>query len=125
MARALSGGAVYVSDKPGEHDLPLLRQLVLPDGRILRGLLPGRPTRDALFADVLRDGRSLAKVWNANSYTGAVGVFHLQARLAFLGRLGRNAGGEGGREWAGGGGCAALRACARAAKLAGAAPLFA
>ena len=81
MARALSGGAVYVSDKPGEHDLPLLRQLVLPDGRILRGLLPGRPTRDALFSDVLRDGRSLAKVWNANAYTGAVGVFHLQARV--------------------------------------------
>lgn len=78
MARAVSGGAVYVSDKPGEHDTELLRQLVLPDGSILRGRLPGRATRDCVFKDVLRDGVSLLKVWNLNAVTGTVGVFHLQ-----------------------------------------------
>lgn len=62
MARAVSGGAVYVSDKPGQHDFTLLRRLVLPDGYVLRAQLPGRPTRDCLFADVLRDNRSLLKV---------------------------------------------------------------
>lgn len=62
MARAVSGGAVYVSDKPGQHDFSLLRKLVLPDGSILRALLPGRPTRDCLFTDVLRDRHSLLKV---------------------------------------------------------------
>lgn len=62
MARAVSGGAVYVSDKPGQHDFTLLRRLVLPDGYVLRAQLPGRPTRDCLFADVLRDYRSLLKV---------------------------------------------------------------
>jgi hypothetical protein len=40
----------------------LLKQLVLPDGSILRGTLPGRPTRDSLFSDVLRDGTSALKV---------------------------------------------------------------
>eukprot|EP00887_Chlorella_sp_A99_P005545 scaffold1.g5545.t1 len=50
-ARAISGGPVYVSDKPGQHDFPLMRRLVLPDGSVLRCLLPGRPTRDCLFAD--------------------------------------------------------------------------
>ena len=62
-ARTLSGGAVYVSDFPGAHDFDLLRRLVLPDGGILRARLPGRPTRDCLFADPLRDGRTLLKVW--------------------------------------------------------------
>ncbi len=53
---------MYVSDKPGDHDFPLLHSLVLPDGSVLRCLQPGRPTRDCLFLDVLRDGRSLLKV---------------------------------------------------------------
>ncbi|KAG2488978.1 hypothetical protein HYH03_012419 [Edaphochlamys debaryana] len=78
VARAVSGGPLYVSDKPGEHDFALLHSLVLPDGSVFRGELPGRPTRDCLFADVLRDGRSLLKVWNTNPVTGVVGVFHLQ-----------------------------------------------
>ncbi len=59
--RALSGGAVYVSDYPGKHNFDILRKLVLPDGSILRAQLPGRPTRDALFYDVLRDNTSLLK----------------------------------------------------------------
>lgn len=78
MARAISGGAVYVSDKPGEHDFDLLRALVLEDGSVLRALLPGRPTRDALFTDPLRDTVSLSKVWNTNRVVGVVGVFNLQ-----------------------------------------------
>ncbi|GIM11600.1 hypothetical protein Vretimale_15098 [Volvox reticuliferus] len=61
-ARAVSGGPVYVSDKPGEHDFALLHTLVLPDGSVLRCSQPGRPTRDCLFADVLRDGKTLLKV---------------------------------------------------------------
>lgn len=44
------------SDKPGEHDFEVLKKLVLPDGSVLRAQLPGRPTRDCLFADPARDG---------------------------------------------------------------------
>uniref|UniRef100_A0A0E0R7R8 Uncharacterized protein n=1 Tax=Oryza rufipogon TaxID=4529 RepID=A0A0E0R7R8_ORYRU len=39
-ARAVSGCAIYVSDKPGNHDFNLLKKLVLPDGSILRAKLP-------------------------------------------------------------------------------------
>lgn len=53
---------MYVSDYPGSHDFDLLRSLVLEDGTVLRSLLPGRPTRDCLFRDVLRDDESLLKV---------------------------------------------------------------
>lgn len=62
-ARAISGGAVYVSDTPGAHDFDLLRRLVLPDGRVPRPLAPALPTRDCLVADVTKDNRSLLKVW--------------------------------------------------------------
>ena len=53
---------MYVSDKPGQHDFGILKQLVLSDGSVLRGLLPGRPTLDCLFLDPLRDNKSLLKV---------------------------------------------------------------
>jgi hypothetical protein len=41
-ARAVGGGAIYVSDKPGVHDFELLRSLVLPDGSTLRPKHAGR-----------------------------------------------------------------------------------
>ncbi|GKV36479.1 hypothetical protein SLEP1_g44606 [Rubroshorea leprosula] len=77
-ARAIGGCAIYVSDKPGHHDFNLLRKLVLPDGSILRAKLPGRPTRDCLFNDPARDGKSLLKIWNVNDFTGVVGIFNCQ-----------------------------------------------
>lgn len=63
-ARAVSGGPIYVSDRPGHTDCNLLRRLVLPDGSVLRCRLPGRPTTDCLFEDVSRDGRTALKVWS-------------------------------------------------------------
>lgn len=77
-ARAVGGCAIYVSDKPGHHDFNLLKKLVLPDGSILRAKLPGRPTRDCLFCDPTRDGKSLLKIWNLNNLSGVVGVFNCQ-----------------------------------------------
>lgn len=46
----------FSSDKPGNHNFDLLKKLILPDGSVLRAQLPGRPTRDCLFADPARDG---------------------------------------------------------------------
>ncbi|KAL8492825.1 hypothetical protein ACS0TY_024138 [Phlomoides rotata] len=77
-ARAISGGPVYVSDAPGKHNFDLLKKLVLPDGTILRALLPGRPTKDCLFSDPARDGVSLLKIWNMNKYNGVLGVYNCQ-----------------------------------------------
>ncbi|MCD7450565.1 flavodoxin-like fold protein [Datura stramonium] len=77
-ARAVGGCAIYVSDKPGQHDFSLLKKLVLPDGSILRAKLPGRPTRDCLFSDPARDGTSLLKIWNLNDFNGVIGVFNCQ-----------------------------------------------
>jgi len=78
IRRAVSGAAIYVSDRPGQHDFELLRRMVFPDGTVLRALQPALPTRDCLFNDVLRDGKSLLKVWNVNRYCGILAVFNLQ-----------------------------------------------
>lgn len=77
-ARAVGGCPIYVSDKPGNHNFDLLKKLILPDGSVLRAQLPGRPTRDCLFADPARDGTSLLKVWNVNKCSGVIGVFNCQ-----------------------------------------------
>jgi raffinose synthase len=57
-ARMISGGPVYVSDKPGAHDPALLARLALPGGLLLQPLLPGRPTRDCLFSDPCRSAEA-------------------------------------------------------------------
>ncbi|XVF08804.1 hypothetical protein REPUB_Repub07fG0035000 [Reevesia pubescens] len=77
-ARALSGSAVYVSDKPGSHNFDVIKKLVLPDGSILRARYAGRPTRDCLFLDPVTDGKSLLKIWNLNKLSGIIGVFNCQ-----------------------------------------------
>ncbi|KAJ8431417.1 hypothetical protein Cgig2_004449 [Carnegiea gigantea] len=77
-SRAVGGCAVYVSDKPGNHDFKILRKLVLPDGSILRARYAGRPTRDCLFKDPVMDGESLMKIWNLNKLAGVLGVFNCQ-----------------------------------------------
>jgi raffinose synthase len=77
-ARAVSGGPVYVSDAPGCHDFSILSTLVLPDGRVLRAKLPGRATADCLFRDVMRDGMTLLKIWNANPHALVVATLHVQ-----------------------------------------------
>ncbi|XVE56685.1 hypothetical protein DITRI_Ditri04bG0030500 [Diplodiscus trichospermus] len=77
-ARALSGSAVYVSNKPGSHNFDIIKKLVLPDGTILRARHAGRPTRDCLFNDPVADGKSLLKIWNLNKLSGVIGVFNCQ-----------------------------------------------
>ena len=77
-ARAVSGGPLYVSDRPGKHDPELLRKLVLPDGTHLRCSQPGRPTRDTLFTDPNTDGESALKIWNTNAKTGVLATFNVQ-----------------------------------------------
>lgn len=78
-ARAVSGGPVYVSDKPGVHDPQLLKRLVFPDGTILRTQSPARPTVDCLFKNVMEDGVTALKIWSRNhAGGGVVAAFNVQ-----------------------------------------------
>ena len=75
--RAVSGGPVYVSDKPGAHNFDLLKKLVLPDGSVLRADGPGIPTRDTLFVDPTKDN-ALLKIMNTlgGGAAGVLGLFN-------------------------------------------------
>jgi raffinose synthase len=77
-ARAVSGGPVYVSDKPSSHDFALLRELVCSDGRVLRAQGIAVPTRDCLFSDPIQEAR-LFKVVNRNRCNWVIGVFNAQS----------------------------------------------
>ncbi len=74
-SRAVSGGPIYVSDKPGEHDFDLLRKLVCSDGTVLRCDGPAVPTLDSLCIDPTLDD-ALLKIWNRNGKSGIIGVFN-------------------------------------------------
>jgi raffinose synthase len=91
-ARAISGGPVYVSDKPESHDFSLLSKLMLRDGRILRSKQPAVPSRDSLF----EDGRTLprvTKIVNFNEVAGralpigVLGIFNCYYNETGIGQV--------------------------------------
>jgi raffinose synthase len=74
-ARAISGSAVYVSDRPDGHDFGLLQRLVLSDGTVPRPRSIALPTRDCLFSNPLREP-VLFKIFNWNRGSAVVGLFN-------------------------------------------------
>ena len=77
-ARAVSGGPVYVSDKPGASDFSLLKKLTTSDGKVLRADRPGVPSADCLFVDPRVEGR-LLKVTNRVGGGAVIGLFNCHA----------------------------------------------
>jgi raffinose synthase len=75
VARALSGGPIYIGDAPGRHDLAILKRLALPDGRVFRADRPALPTRDCVFHNVSTEPVPL-KISNRCGSIGVVGAFH-------------------------------------------------
>lgn len=75
-SRAISGGPIYISDTVGNHNFPLLKQFVLPDGSILRCQYYALPTKDCLFEDPLHDGKTMLKIWNLNKVVIIQGSFY-------------------------------------------------
>src|SRR5215216_2369935 len=52
VARAISGGPIYITDEPGKERPEILLPLVNSDGRLLMLDAPGQVTRDLLLTDV-------------------------------------------------------------------------
>ncbi|OMF28184.1 Sip1-related alpha-galactosidase [Paenibacillus sp. FSL H8-0259] len=76
VLRAVSGGPVYFSDKPGTTEPKDLLPLVFHDGKVLRADQPGLPTSDILMVNPQQDGVPL-KVWTPVGDSIAVGVFNI------------------------------------------------
>ena len=55
LARAMSGGPVYLTDEPGKERPEVIRPLAGADGWLYRLDAPGQVTRDLLFVDPTRE----------------------------------------------------------------------
>ncbi len=56
--KAISGGPIYVSDRPEHIDAALVKRLCFEDGRILRPLAPAVPAPESLFVNTYEDDRA-------------------------------------------------------------------
>jgi len=77
-ARAISGGPVYVSDKPGMQDFELIERLVCFDkgaAETLRCPQPALPSPSSLYRDPATSGEVL-KCFNHVNGIGLLGLFH-------------------------------------------------
>ena len=75
VARAISGGPVYVCDYPEKQNFEILNALVTSDGRLLGCDSPALPTQDSLFSDCLHE-KKLLKIYNKNGEIGVLGIFN-------------------------------------------------
>lgn len=75
VARAISGGPVYVSDTPGHQDFALLKRLVISDSRVLRFAQPALPSPSVLLTDCIAEPVAL-KIFNSHRDGGQLGLFH-------------------------------------------------
>lgn len=76
-ARAISGGPIYISDKPGDHDANIIKRLCLSDGRALRSQNPALPLSSRIY-DNPKGGKHLLWVQNHNGNAGVMAAFHCQ-----------------------------------------------
>lgn len=68
ISRAISGGAIYLTDTPGEQDFEIIKKLTYEDGRIIRADQPLLPTEDCLFQV------QEAKPFKAFTFVGETGI---------------------------------------------------
>ena len=88
IARAVSGGPIYVTDEPGRTRPEILRPLADRTGRLYLLDEPGMVTRDLLLTDPSTGGRPLL-VWGPVRRPGldggAVAAFHVDKLAAAIG----------------------------------------
>jgi hypothetical protein len=77
VAKAVSGGTIYLSDKVSE----IARERVLPlcyaDGRTLRPIAPPAPLPESLFMDPFKSGRAYRAITPLAHHTAAVVAYNL------------------------------------------------
>ncbi len=78
LARAISGGPIYISDKIDRTEAALLAPLALSNGRILRCDRPATPTKDCICTDPATSGKPI-KLQNLCKGCGVMVLFNLDA----------------------------------------------
>ncbi len=73
--RALSGGPLYISDRPNETDASMLTPLILDNGFVLRCDNQGVIVKEQIFTNPSEDFKA-TKVCNIKGNTGYIGAFN-------------------------------------------------
>ncbi len=76
IARAVSGGPIYISDKIGRSKKELLAPLIFEDGKIIRCDRPATPTDDCIAVDSTVSGKPI-KIQNTVKGSGVLALFNL------------------------------------------------
>lgn len=94
IARAISGGPIYITDKPGKQNFEILQPLVFADGKIIRADIPARLTYDCLFqvqdkaplkAFSFANNAGLLAIWNASDTDLVSGSFKVDDIIGIKG----------------------------------------
>lgn len=72
VARAVSGGPIYLSDVPENIDETVLKPLTYADGRILGTLAPGVPLPESLVQDPYYDGKAFRVIAPLENNTAVI-----------------------------------------------------
>lgn len=78
MARALSGGPIYLSDEPQHIEDTVLKPLTYEDGRILGTLAPAVPLPESLMQDPYYDGSAFRVIAPLKNKTAAILAVNLR-----------------------------------------------
>lgn len=85
IARAVSGGPVYISDEPAHFDAAVIKPVIFSDGKIIRALAPAVPLPDSLFS---RGDKSCYRVIAPTRHKScAIAAFNFSETPTLSGRL--------------------------------------
>jgi len=78
VARALSGGPIYLSDEPHQIDDTVLKPLTYANGRILGTLAPAVPLPESLMTDPYRGGKAFRIIAPLKNKAAAIMAVNLR-----------------------------------------------
>ncbi|MDC0584308.1 Sip1-related alpha-galactosidase [Bacteroidales bacterium] len=81
ISKAMSGGPVYLSDKPGHFDAELISPLCYTNGELLRPLAPAVPTEECVFMDNQFEKEALITFAPLANKSVAIAAYNLYADL--------------------------------------------
>jgi raffinose synthase len=73
IARAISGGPIYITDSPAKNNFDIINKLIYSDGKIIRSDRPAMPTQDCLF--LVQDPK-IFKLQSMSRKAGMLAVFN-------------------------------------------------
>lgn len=87
-SKAISGGPVYLSDRPSNINLDLVRPLCFEDGRLLQPLAPAAPTPESAFLDSYEDDDAYCVIAPLAHKCAALAAYNLtHPQKPVIGRL--------------------------------------